>query len=229
MKTAESTGKNVATAIENGLKLLKLEQEQVDIEILSQGGFLKPAKVKLTKKLSEGENAQLFLEELLAKINFDFIVDLVENEEEIKLNLIGKDGGSVIGYRGEVLDSLQYLTSLMVNQGRKKYIRVVVDAENYRGKREDILAKLASNLEKKVIRTRHAVKLEPMNPFERRIIHATLQDSQFVETSSSGEEPNRHVIISPKGDNGFVKDEELTSPSRKKLTFAYRSDKKRKR
>lgn len=224
MKKAEATGKSIDAAIENGLKALQLTREQVEVKILSEGGFLKSCKVELTQKLTDGERALNFLEDLLEKMQFNFVVDMSENQDEVRLNLVGSDSGSVIGYRGEVLDSLQYLTSLVVNADRENFKRVVVDAEDYRAKRNKTLEQLAKNLEKKVIRTRKYVKLEPMNPYERRIIHTALQDSVEVTTSSEGEEPNRYVIISLK--NGG---KTPVAQQRKQLNFVYRSDKKKRR
>lgn len=118
------------------------------------------------------------------------------NEDSIYVDIEGKDSGTIIGKRGQTLDALQYLTSLVVNKNEgKKYIRVVVDAENYRAKRERTLTQLAERLANKVIRTKKSVRLEPMNPYERKVIHATLQANPYVTTRSEGDEPYRRVII----------------------------------
>ena len=113
----------------------------------------------------------------------------------VYLNIKGKDSGTVIGKRGQTLDAIQYLTSLVVNKENEKYIRVVVDAENYRAKREKTLEQLANRLADKVVKTKKSVRLEPMNPYERKVIHATLQSNPNVTTKSEGEEPYRRVII----------------------------------
>lgn len=231
MKKVEASGKTLDAAIANGLKDIGLTAEQVDVTVLAEGGFFKSFKVELTQKATDGIKAQQFLEDLLEKMQFNFVVEMTETVSEVRLNLIGSDSGSIIGYRGEVLDSLQYLTSLIVNAGHEEFKRVVVDAEEYRAKRSKTLEQLAKNLEKKVVRTHRYVKLEPMNPYERRIIHTALAESRQVETSSEGEEPNRYVVISPKGKS--VTKAEATEfkkePPRTSLNFVYRSEKKKRR
>ena len=121
-----------------------------------------------------------------------------EEEKEMNVNLEGEDMGILIGKRGQTLDSLQYLVSLVVNKTSSDYIRVKLDTENYRERRKETLETLAKNIAYKVKRTKHSVSLEPMNPYERRIIHAALQNDKYVVTRSDGEEPFRHVIISLK-------------------------------
>lgn len=224
MNKVEATGKTVEAAIANGLKTMGLTENQVEVKVLSEGGFLKSCRVELTQKLTDGQKALTFLEDILEKMQFKFIVDMQENENEVRLNLIGTDSGTIIGYRGEVLDSLQYLVSLVVNSDHDSFKRVVVDAEDYRAKREKTLEQLAKNLEKKVVRTSRYVKLEPMNPYERRIIHTALHDSKLVTTLSEGEEPNRYVVISPA--DGKYQDKQAP---RKSLNFVYRSEKKKRR
>ncbi|MCM1395779.1 MAG: hypothetical protein NC132_06735, partial [Corallococcus sp.] len=142
------------------------------------------------------------------------------------LEISGEEASAAIGYRGEVLDSLQYLCSLLLNSKEKNYKHVVLDAEGYRAKREKTLQRLAENLEQKVKRTGQATKLEPMNPYERRIIHTALQGSKYVTTESEGQGNARHVVIRPIG-----RDDILNSPNapRKTLNFVYRSEKKRRR
>ncbi len=223
MRQVEESGKNVDVAVEKALARLAIAREQAKVEVLSVGGIVKQAKVRVTKKQTEGEAAVKFLEELLNKMGLTFVVELEEDEAEAKLELIGTESGCVIGHRGEVLDSLQYLTSLVANKGKDKYKRVVLDTEGYRNKRIDKLQTLAKNLESKAMRTNRPVKLEPMNSFERRIIHSALQDSENVTTSSEGTSPNRFVVITPKNYTPSAK-----KPERKKMhTFVYRSDKKR--
>ena len=121
-----------------------------------------------------------------------------EEEKEMNVNLEGEDMGILIGKRGQTLDSLQYLVSLVVNKTSADYIRVKLDTENYRERRKETLETLAKNIAYKVKRTKRSVSLEPMNPYERRIIHAALQNDKYVVTRSDGEEPFRHVIISLK-------------------------------
>lgn len=225
MRQVEESGKNVDIAVEKALAKLGISKEQADIVVLSEGGLIKQAKVRVSKKQTEGDAAVKFLEDVLEKMGLTFVVELEETETEAKLELTGTESGCVIGYRGEVLDALQYLTSLVANKGKEGYKRIILDTENYREKRVDKLETLAKNLEAKAVRTRRPVKLEPMNSFERRIIHSALQNSESVSTMSEGASPNRYVVIVPKDCSPSAK-----KPERKKMhTFVYRSDKKRRR
>ena len=121
-----------------------------------------------------------------------------EEEKEMDVNLTGEEMGLLIGKRGQTLDSLQYLVSLVVNKESEDYLRVKLDTENYRERRKETLETLAKNIAYKVKRTRRPVSLEPMNPYERRIIHSALQNDKYVFTKSEGEEPFRHVVIALK-------------------------------
>lgn len=123
------------------------------------------------------------------KINFN------EKDECVDVELLGDNMGVLIGKRGQTLDSIQYLISLVVNKGKEKYVRIKVDTENYRNRRKETLESLARNIAYKVKRSKSPVSLEPMNPYERRIIHAALQNDKYVSTKSEGEEPFRHVVI----------------------------------
>ena len=177
-------------------------------------------------ELSEPNKIQDFLQNLLTKMGLSCQVELSEEDDAVALNIVGDDASGAIGYRGETLDALQYLCSLMLNGRREGFKRVNLDAEGYRAKREKALQKLARNLELKVKRTGREHKLEPMNPYERRVIHTTLQNSQYVTTQSEGQGSSRHVVITPIQQNNI-----LNSPNapRKTLNFVYRSDKKRRR
>ena len=123
---------------------------------------------------------------------------MVESDDLISVEVSGPKMGILIGHRGETLDAVQYLTSLAVNRDSKKYKRIIIDTENYRKKREETLARLARRLANKVYKTKRRIVLEPMNPFERRVIHATLQKDPHVVTHSEGEEPYRKVVIALK-------------------------------
>ncbi|WP_206460151.1 RNA-binding cell elongation regulator Jag/EloR [Anaerovorax sp. IOR16] len=136
-----------------------------------------------------------FLKEVTEKMGLKLSIKAFKNEANVYIDIEGKDSGTIIGKRGQTLDSIQYLTSLIVNKDKEKYVRVVVDAENYRQKREKTLEQLANRLGDKVIRTKKSVRLEPMNPYERKVIHATLQSKSGIITRSEGEEPYRRVII----------------------------------
>ena len=136
-----------------------------------------------------------FLEEVTKEMGLTLDITAKTGEESLYIDIQGNDSGTIIGKRGQTLDAIQYLTSLVVNKENQKYTRVVVDAENYRAKREKTLEKLALRLAGKVVKTKRSVKLEPMNPYERKVIHATLQNHPQVTTRSEGQDPYRRVII----------------------------------
>ncbi len=167
-----------------------------------------------------------FLQTVLTKMGLNCRVEASVKDDALLLRIAGEDAPGAIGYRGETLDALQYLCSLMHNGKSGEFKRVNLDAENYRSKREKALQRLASNLEQKVKRTGKQASLEPMNPYERRIIHTALQGSKYVTTQSEGEGTGRHVVVTP-----IAKNDILNSPNapRKTLNFVYRSEKKRRR
>ena len=146
---------------------------------------------------AEEHPSKEFLEKLMKEMGLDVTVKVATNAESVYVDLDGKDTGTVIGKRGQTLDAVQYLTSLVVNKGEEEYIRVVVDAEGYRAKREATLEKLAYRLAEKAVKTGRSVRLEPMNPYERKVIHTTLQTVPSVTTRSEGNEPYRRVVIEP--------------------------------
>ena len=143
----------------------------------------------------EDHAALTFLKEVTKEMGLDLTVTAKQGKDVLYLDIQGKDSGTIIGKRGQTLDAIQYLTSLVVNKENSAYTRVVVDAENYRAKREKTLELLAVRLANKVARTRKSVRLEPMNPYERKVIHATLQSHPQVTTRSEGQDPYRRVII----------------------------------
>lgn len=205
-------GKTAEEAVNAGLAALGLKKEDVEVEVLEAGrkklfGYV-PAKVRLTpvkKKLTDGERAVAFLEGLFGRLDNDgIVVTLAEESEKIVINLDGATKG-VIGRRGEVIDAVQVLAGAVANTGRKNYMRVVVDCGNYREEREETLKRLAEKLAAKAVRLGKRVRLEPMNPYERRIIHAALVDSTEVTTKSEGKEPARYVVIIPNNMKQFDK------------------------
>jgi len=197
----EFKDKTVEAAIEAGLKELGIAREDAQITVLDQGGFLRKARVEIlpAPKLSDAERAAAFVEGVVKKMRLDAQVKIVSEEPSaLTVSVSGKDSGMIIGYRGDVLDAVQYLASLVYNSGGGAYKRLTLDCENYREKREDILKGLARKLAGKAARTGKRVRLEPMNPSERRIIHSALQEFNDVSTSSEGTEPNRYIVITPK-------------------------------
>ena len=158
----------------------------------------KEEKIKTTANDAQHfEEGKAFLSDIFDKMGMKVQIDYQYNAEEnsLDINLSGDEMGVLIGKRGQTLDSLQYLTSLVVNRSGEHYIRIKLDTENYRERRKETLEALAKNIAYKVKRTRRSVSLEPMNPYERRIIHSTLQQDNFVMTKSEGEEPYRHVVV----------------------------------
>lgn len=206
MKIIEMTGKTVEEAVKNALQELKLTEDKVKIDIIEEGSKgifkvfgVKLAKVKVTVKDDYLDNAKTFLSDVLKSMNVSGNINIIEEKDVLKIDLEGPDMGAIIGHRGEALDSLQYLTSLVVNKSNKDaYKKVVLDAGNYRTKREETLINLASKSAYKVRRYGKNLKLEPMNPYERKIIHSTLQEDPYVETYSEGEGPNRRIVIALK-------------------------------
>ncbi|SNX53778.1 RNA-binding cell elongation regulator Jag/EloR [Thermoanaerobacterium sp. RBIITD] len=206
MREIIKTGKTVDDAIGAALSELNITRDMVDIEVIDEGskGFLgllgKQAIVKIIVKDILKESAKKFLDGIINLMDIDVKYDVEERGNNILINLKGKSVGLLIGYRGETLDSLQYLTSLVVNKKNNEGIhkRVLIDAENYREKREKILINLANKIARRVKEENKSITLEPMNANERRIIHLALQDDPDIETFSEGEEPNRRVTISLK-------------------------------
>ena len=200
------TAKTVDEAVTKALIELETTSDKLEYEVVDKGstGFLgigaKPAIIRAKKKESIEDKAMDFLSQIFGAMNMQVNITAAYNQEEqeLSLNLEGEDMGILIGKRGQTLDSLQYLVSLIVNKGTEGYLRVKLDTENYREKRKKTLETLAKNIAYKVKRTKRPVSLEPINPYERRIIHAALQNDKYVLTRSEGEEPFRHVVIALK-------------------------------
>lgn len=212
------TGRTVEEAIKLGLEELNLTEEQAQVTVIEQpvkglfGRIKGKAVVEITKKEKcekcqggQEEKVVEFVENLLNMMELNAVVEKQEQANGTVLTLVSNDSSNIIGYRGEVLDALQTLAGAFVNIGRKEYKKVVVDCENYRDKREDTLIKLAKRLEEKATDMKREVILEPMSPYERRIIHTALSQSQTVTTRSDGKEPNRYVVIVPNEKDEFAK------------------------
>lgn len=205
MEKTIAIGRTIQDAIDNGLKELKADRDNVDINVVdvpSKGIFgligSKLAKVEISIKDNTEEIANDFLYNILKSMNVTASIHTKLADNVLNVEVEGPDMGILIGRRGETLDAIQYLISLVINKDREKYTRVLLDTENYRAKREKTLQRLADRLAKKVVKTNKKVLLEPMNPYERRIIHSFLQDHPKVVTQSEGEEPYRKVVISLK-------------------------------
>ena len=207
MEYIEVSAKTVEDAISEAAIKLEVPSDKIEYEVITEGstGFLgligsKPAVIKARKKFNLLDHTKDFLARLFKAMNVDVNSTVDYDEESRTMNIVfdGEDMGLLIGKRGQTLDSLQYLASLVANKGEEEYVRVKVDTENYRQRRKDTLENLAKNIASKVRRTGRAVVLEPMNPYERRVIHSALQADRYVETHSEGEEPFRKVVVTLK-------------------------------
>ena len=208
MEYQEFTGKTLSDAVTNALIALETSRDNLEYEVIEKGsnGFLGigardakiRAKLKVLPKKSIGEVASDFLKSVFQAMNLEVKVIINVHEDMMDVELSGDEMGILIGKRGQTLDSLQYLLSLVVNKESESYVKVKVDTENYRQRRRETLEGLAKNIAFKVKRTKRSVSLEPMNPFERRVIHSALQNDRYVTTKSEGEEPYRHVVVSLK-------------------------------
>ena len=206
MEFIEISAKNVDDAITQATVQLGITSDQLEYEVLDKGstGFLgigsKNAVIKARRKFSIDENVVEFLSSIFDAMKMEVEILVAVNEEEhiIEVELKGDDMGILIGKRGQTLDSLQYLTNLAINKHSDEYYKVKIDTEDYRKRRKETLENLAKNIAYKVKRTKRPVSLEPMNPFERRIIHSALQNDRYVTTHSEGDEPYRHVVVTLK-------------------------------
>ena len=206
MEFNEFSAKTVDDAITEACQKLMVPSDKLEYEVVEEGssGFLgigaKPAIIRAKAKSSVADVAKDFLKDVFEAMNMAVVVDVKYDEENknVDIELSGDEMGVLIGKRGQTLDSLQYLVSLVVNKDSEEYIRVKVDTEDYRKRRKETLENLAKNIAHKVKRTRKSVVLEPMNPYERRIIHSALQNDKYVTTHSEGEEPFRRVVVTLK-------------------------------
>ena len=206
MEFIEISAKTVEEALTQASISLGIPSSEIEYEVVEKGstGFLgigsKNAVIKACKKFSVEESVKEFLKSVFSAMDMEVEIIVKVNEEDklIEVDLKGDDMGILIGKRGQTLDSLQYLTNLAVNKNAEHYYKVKVDTEDYRKRRKDTLENLAKNIAYKVKRTKRSVELEPMNPFERRVIHSALQNDRYVTTHSEGDEPYRHVVVTLK-------------------------------
>jgi len=224
MEYIEVSAKTVNEAITEACQKLSVTSDKLDYEVIEEGskGFLgmgaKPAVIKARVKeeekvveevkavekvkatLAVEEVAKQFLKDVFEAMNLTVVINVTYDvaNHNMDIDLSGDEMGVLIGKRGQTLDSLQYLVSLVVNKEAENYIRVKVDTENYRQRRKETLENLAKNIAYKVKRTKRSVSLEPMNPYERRIIHSALQNDRYVTTHSEGDEPFRRVVVTLK-------------------------------
>ena len=202
LKSVETTGKTVEEAVLVAAAQLGVRKEKLDIEVIEQPekslfGLIqkKEAKIRATVKLDVAELAKQYLEDMFTLMKVEATADVALEEGVLHAELVGNKIGVLIGKRGETLDSIRYLLSLYIGKYTEEKIKVVVDSEGYLAKREQSLQRLAISVAHKVKKTHRKVILEPMNSYERRIIHSALQDDSYVKTVSEGEEPYRKVIV----------------------------------
>lgn len=206
MEFIEISGKTVDDALTEASVQLGTTSDKIEYEVIEKGtsGFLgigsKNAVIKARIKGSVEDTVKDFLADVFRAMDMEveILTKVDENEKLIEVELKGPEMGILIGKRGQTLDSLQYLTNLAVNKNSDNYYKVKIDTEDYRKRRKETLENLAKNIAYKVKRTKRPVSLEPMNPFERRVIHSALQNDKFVTTHSEGEEPYRHVVVTLK-------------------------------
>ena len=208
MKEIIKKGKTVDEAINAALSELGVSRENAKIEIISEGnkGIFgigsKDAEVKVSFGEIDAEAiAKECVENIVAKLGLNAEITTSAEEDKINMNISGDGMGIIIGRRGETLSSLQYLTNLVVNRKVDDYIKVSIDTENYKQKREEALIKLAHKTAEKVIKYRRSFTLEPMNPYERKVIHSALQENEKISTYSTGSEPSRRVVVALKRDD----------------------------
>jgi len=206
MIIVEKKGKTIDEAVGAALTELGTTKENVEIEVINEGkrGILglgaEEAHVRVKMEENPTQKAEKYVSSIMEKFGINSELKSSYEDETVNIEIIGdsEEVGKVIGRRGDTLDALQYLTSLVVNKGEENYIRVTIDTENYRGKREETLIKLAKRMAGVVSRNRKSVTLEPMNPNERRIIHSALQEYRNITTYSTGKDPNRCIVITTK-------------------------------
>ncbi len=211
MDFIEVSAKTVDDAITESLVKLGTTSDKIEYEVIEKGssGFLgigsRPAIIKVRKKSEIEDYVYDFLYSVFQAMGMDveILIDKSEDGRIVDVELKGEEMGVLIGKRGQTLDSLQYLTNLAVGKQVEEYVKVKIDTEDYRKRRRDTLENLAKNIAYKVKRTKRPVSLEPMNPFERRVIHSALQNDRYVSTHSEGEEPYRHVVVTLKRNNNM--------------------------
>ncbi|WP_079505951.1 RNA-binding cell elongation regulator Jag/EloR [Mesobacillus jeotgali] len=204
MKQVTATGQNVDEAVESALAQLKTTKDRTEIDVIDEGkkgifGLFgtRPAVVKVTVKIDAVEEAVNYLKSVGEKMGASIEVDVKKEGKTILLTMSGEKIALLIGKRGQTLNSLQFLTQLVINRYADQYSTVVLDAEDYRQRRNDTLVQLAERLAQKAVRTGQTVALEPMPSYERKVIHTALMSNRKIKTYSDGTEPHRHIVIAP--------------------------------
>ncbi|GIN64521.1 protein jag [Robertmurraya siralis] len=203
MKQVTATGQTVEEAVKSALAQLETTEDRVEVAIMDEGkkgifGFgSRPAVVKVTAKIDPVEEAKEFLKEVSEKMGVDVEIEVLREGKQVQFILSGDKIALLIGKRGQTLNSLQYLTQLVINRFSDQYFHVLLDAEDYRKRRNETLVHLAERLAQKALKTGKKVALEPMPSYERKVIHTALMENSRIKTYSDGVEPNRHIVIAP--------------------------------
>lgn len=203
MEFREFSAKTVEDAITDALIALETTSDNIEYEVIEEGNggllglFSKEAVVRVRKKETPQESLEQFVKNVLEKMEISGtpVIEIDEIEQVINIDIQGEDTSDLIGKKGQTLDALQYIVSIVANKGKEDYYRVKLDTKNYRDRRQKTLENMAKNVSSKVKKTRRKVVLDPMNPYERRIIHAYLQGDPHITTKSEGEEPYRKVVV----------------------------------
>ena len=205
MKQITATGQTVKEAVESALAQLQTTEDRTDISIVDEGKkgyfwyiWFTSSSCKGLGKKDPIEEAEKFLLDVSEKMGAPVTINVEKNGKQVKFILSGEKIALLIGKRGQTLNSLQYLTQLVINRFSEQYLNVMVDAEHYRERRNDTLIQLAQRLAQKAVQTRKEVSLEPMPSYERKVIHTALVENKKIKTYSSGEDPHRHIVIAPK-------------------------------
>jgi spoIIIJ-associated protein len=201
-RSIELSAKTVEEAVNMAAKELNTEKENIDVEILEEGskgllGLIGSKSVRIKATIKEGQSKK-FLQDVFELMGLNVNMEINQEGKDVNINLVGDNMGILIGHRGETLDALQYIANIVENKGREEFTKINLDVENYRRKREETLVRLANKMAEKVKKYRKSLTLEPMNAYERKVIHSTLQEDDYVKTLSIGEEPNRKVTIAMK-------------------------------
>ncbi|GLB59226.1 RNA-binding cell elongation regulator Jag/EloR [Cytobacillus sp. NCCP-133] len=204
MNQVTATGQTVKEAVESALAQLNTTEDRAEITIVDEGkkgifGIFgsRPAVVKAVKKIDPIEEAEKFLKDISEKMGVSIEIETIKDGKNVQLILSGEKIALLIGKRGQTLNSLQYLTQLVINRYSDQYLNVVLDAENYRKRRKDTLIQLAERLAQKALKTGKEISLEPMPSYDRKVIHTALVNNKRIKTYSDGNDPHRHIVIAP--------------------------------
>lgn len=201
-KSVEKSGRTVDEAIHAALDELQIDLEDAEVDIMDEGtkgvwGIFggKEARVKVRENKPDSKKVREFISRIVEEIGLETSINIINEEEAMQVNITGDDVGILIGRHGETLQAINYICNLVVNKEKEDYRRIVIDVENYRSKREDKLKEIGKRAASRVVKYKKPLSLEPMSAYERRVIHTELQDHQYVETISQGDEPYRFVVI----------------------------------